>query len=218
MTDTAADVRRVPRIEAEDRLEPLYPATRLFKHAVVDAARQREEAAKLLADARAQAEQLLDQARREAEQLRHSAAGQAREQAMQQLAPLLVQAAQQVEAVSRSAVEEITQLAFRIAREVIDVEFAVQPQRIAELAQRAIEHVRTRFPQRVLVHVHPDDLSVLQAERERFAALVPRDLKLKFVADADLTPHALQVETELGHYAFSFEHELEQLREQMQRG
>ena len=112
----------------------------------------------------------------------------------------------------------MTKSAFKIARWILETEFKTKPQRVMGLVEAAIEDVRTRFPSRVCVHLHPDDHEMVSKEREQLQRLMPRDVQFDLVSNVELTRCSVIVETEMGHYDFGIESQLRAIQEAIDEG
>jgi flagellar biosynthesis/type III secretory pathway protein FliH len=109
--------------------------------------------------------------------------------------------------------DEVTNAAFKIARHVLEVEFHHKQDHVRQLVEGAIEEVRTRAPSRVCVNLHPDDHEIVVAHRDELQQLLSRDVQFDLVRNVDLAPRSILIETEMGHYDFGIDSQLESLRD-----
>lgn len=210
--------RRVARPDP-DQLQPLYPTARLLKGAVFEADQLRREAAMLrreAADLRDQAATVRQQAEQDAKSLRAVAIDEGRREGARQLAQLLENTVAQADRQSETFAKQVAEVSLRIARAVLDIQFSVQPQRIADLVTESLERLRGRFPQRVAVHLHPDDHALLLGRESGFSSLLADDTLLRLVADDAVPPHGVYLVTELGRIDASIEQQLSDLAIRLQ--
>ncbi|MEX2215517.1 MAG: FliH/SctL family protein [Phycisphaeraceae bacterium] len=196
---------------ADADIRPLYPVARLIKGAVLEAEQQRMQARELLQQAMAEAKRLVNEATAQAEAVLNEARDQGHEEGFRKFRGLIERAAADVDLFGRKFADEVTRIAFRVAREVLNVEFAVQPHRIVDLVKSAIHHIRSRYPQRIVVHLHPDDYSIVAAATEQFAGALSPETQFSLVQDADLKQRSVLLETEMGHYDFGMETQMAEI-------
>lgn len=210
--DTPAVPARLVKADAAAP-KPLYPAARLIKGAVLEAKEAKAEADRVLAEARAEAKQLRDEAKEESDALRAQARQEGILEGTATFVDMLQNAGDEVDQLFVNYPSEVTKTAFRLAQEVLAVEFELNPQRIIDLVHGAVDHVRTKFPNRVLVHLHPDDFDLVESQRDKFTGLLADEVKFGFVKNAEFSRGDVQIETELGHYDFGVQSQLELLRQ-----
>jgi len=203
---------------AESRVQPLYPATRLVKGAVLEAQEMHTEAQRVMDHARTLAEGIRDQAATEVQLALEQARQKGAAEGAAEFAALIRAAEAGVEQLSQTFAEQVTRVAFRLAEGVLHAEFKQHPERLVDLVKGAVRHVKDRMPQRVLVHLHPDDFDLIEEHREAFDGLLADDVSFGFVKNDNLAEHDVQIETELGHYDFSVSSQLEQIRERLISG
>ncbi|MEM7624463.1 MAG: FliH/SctL family protein [Planctomycetota bacterium] len=185
-------------------LHPIFPTARLVKGAVLEADQLRQEAEALEAQAQA-----------DAERLRAEAVEAGRREGAERFVGLIDAATMRGQEQGVEFADQVMTVALRVARAVIDVEFATKPERITDLIKTALAQVRDRSPKRVVAHLHPEDYALVAGRESEFAGLTPDDAAFGFVQDTDVPRHGVQLETELGHYDFAVEQQLDRLREQL---
>jgi flagellar assembly protein FliH len=205
-------VRPTAGANDSDSPRPLYPVARLIKGAVVEAEQERTKARQLLEQALAEAQRITEEAKAQAEIELSDAREKGYREGFLLYHQLIDAAQQQVSGLTERFTTEVTSIAFRVAREVLDVEFTARPERIMQVVTAAVDHLRSRFPQRILVHLHPLDFDFVQSHKDAFAGLVPPDIQFSLVKDSDLQRYEVLLETEMGHYDFSVESQLEEIR------
>jgi flagellar assembly protein FliH len=203
---------RLVRPNEEIQVRPLYPVARLIKGAVLEAEQERTKARDLLEQALAEAQRITEEAKAQAEAELATARDKGYREGFLLYHALIDRAQQQVDGLTQKFTSEVTSIAFRVAREVLDVEFAARPERIMQVVTTAVDHLRSRFPQRILVHLHPADFDYVQQHKEDFAGLVPADIQFSLVKDSELQRNEVVLETEMGHYDFSVESQLKEIR------
>jgi flagellar assembly protein FliH len=97
------------------------------------------------------------------------------------------------EAWLKDADEPIAALALAIARKVLHEQSDLLQQAIVEQTRQALERVRGAGP--VTVRVNPDDVAILQQQREALTALYEGPLPLHVEADARISRGGCLVET-----------------------
>lgn len=193
-------------------VKPLYPIGRLRKKASLEAEQFLDQARAVLERANNEAEQIIAQARAQAEQELEQARRRGEAEGAEALLAAASSAREQVQQLHERFNEEVTGAAFRVAREVLEVEFVTRTDQVAKLIGQALDHVRSRMPQRVSVHLHPSDLAMVSGHREALAERLPGSVGLDLVADESLEPRDVVIETELGHYGFGVDSQLAELR------
>lgn len=192
--------------------KPLYPVARLIKGAVLEAEELRTQARQLLQDAEAEAQRLVREANDQAQKELADARQRGFDKGFAKFHELIRQASNKVDAMSAQFGGEVTSAAFRLASEILDAELKSDPQRIIQVIATGLEHLRSRFPKRVAVHLHPDDFDLVETNKAAFTGIVSDDVQFGFVKDSDIKRHQVIMETEMGHYDFSVESQLEELR------
>ena len=196
---------------ADADVKPLYPVARLVKGAVLEAEQHRMQARELLQQAMAESKRLVAEAHEQADGVLKEAREKGREDAYKEFRALIDKATADIDLFGRKFADEVTRIAFRVAREVLNVEFSTQPQRIVDLVRSAINHIRTRYPQRVIVHLHPEDYANVVAAKDQFEGALPPDTQFSLVQDSDLKPRDVVLETEMGHYDFGMESQIAEI-------
>lgn len=192
--------------------QPLYPVARLIKGAVLEAEDLRTQARKLLQNAETEAQRLVHEAKEQAQQELSDARQRGFDEGFAKFHELVLQASKKVDAMSAQFGGEVTSAAFRLASEILDSELKSDPQRIIQVIGGGLEHLRSRFPKRVAVHLHPEDFDLVESNKSAFTGIVADDVQFGFVKDSDIQRHQVIMETEMGHYDFSVETQLEELR------
>lgn len=185
-------------------LEPVFPTARLLKGAVLEAEHIKQETV-----------ELKEQAQAKAKQLWADAVDRGKQEGAERFVGLIDAAAQHSQQQADRFPEEVTAVALKIARAVLDVEFAAKPERITDLIKTALNQVRDRFPKRIVAHLHPDDYALVAGSEAEFGGLVADDAAFGFVQDTEVPRHGVQLETELGHYDFAVGEQLDRLKEQL---
>ena len=193
-------------------VKPLYPVARLIKGAVLDAEDMKSQAKQLLQDAEKEAQRLVSEAKQQAQQELTDARQRGFDEGYAKFQQLNQQAEVQVTQLATKFSQEVTTAAFRLAREILDAELQQDPQRIIKVIESGLEHLRSRFPKRVSVHLHPEDFELVESNKTAFAGVVSEDVQFGFVKDTEVSRHHVIMETEMGHYDFSVESQLEELR------
>jgi flagellar biosynthesis/type III secretory pathway protein FliH len=198
---------------ADAKVQPLYPATRLLKGAVVEAERAAAEAARLLEDAKAQSAQIRQAATDEADAVRKAAFAAGSEEATAQFAKTLANFEAQLENLKQQFARDVQRVAFKVARMVLNVELQVKPERIVELVATVL--ARARMYNSVAVHLHPDDVERLRPHQQALARQLTFAKEIQLHADAELPPHGVRVETEMGTYDGSIDVQLKRLQDHL---
>lgn len=195
------------------RIEPLYPPTRLLRNAEAEVSRLRAEAAVDRAAAATQASDLIAAARAEAGEIRERAAREGASEAATRLGALVERAGMEWAAMRDQAEARLTDLALRLARAVVDAEFAVRPEVVRQFAVKALRHAG--FSACVRILLHPDDAALLADH----APSIARDAA--FEGDCGVWPDdsvprgSVRIATDMGDYETGIEEQFAALRRAM---
>jgi len=208
---TAAQMRpaRVLRNVEPAKLQPLYPASRLLKGAVLEADRTLADAGRVLADARQQAAAIKGAAQAEADSVRRAAFERGAAEAAAEFAELLKRLDAEIGRLQQSYARDVQRVAFRFARAVLDVEFQARPDRVADLAATLLKPAR--LYNQVTLHLHPADVELVRSRHDQLLKQLAFAKEIHFTADESLPPHGVRVETEMGLYDGSVETQLRRL-------
>jgi flagellar assembly protein FliH len=156
-----------------------------------------------------QREQEHEQAVEEAEGRGAAAVRQEVAAAVQHLTVIVDTLRSQHEEVFRAADETVVRLALAIARRIIGDAVQHDESLVLTTVHRALEHAAEA--QRVVVHIHPSDLQLVEQHASGWAGLTPRARTVRFVADAHVGRGGCVVETESGHVIAELEEQLRTL-------
>ena len=209
---------------AADQVRPLYATSRLLRGEILEAegvlAEAREarsaaeaECAQLLADARAEAQGVLQAARDSADEVRARALEEGRRAAGGEVQKLLNKAVAEVERARGVFPQEVQRTAFRFAKAILDVEFAVRPERVVELVESVLE--RARQYRQIRIHLHPLDLPLVEQARKQLEDRLTLATELRLLPDEELERQGVVIETEMGTYLGSVDEQLRPLREHL---
>lgn len=201
----------VRRHTAAVGVEPFFPPARLLRTVTIEAEQQRSEAAAELAAARAEARRMLDEAAREAEGLIDTARAEGVRRGLDSLSSILTKASDELDSFRRRLLDAEQRTAYRIAREVIEVEFAVRPERVRDLVAEALDAAEAY--KSISVFVSPSDFGVISEAREQLVASIGEKQVLEFLSDDTLGRNEIRVETEMGAFTRSLEQRLAVLRD-----
>ncbi len=211
--DEAADLPKARVVKAEvAQTEPYYPVARLIKGAVLEAEDYRAEARQLLESAKAEAERIVHEAKEQAQQELTDARQRGFDEGHGQFSRLIDRLSTQTEQMADRFGAEVTEAAFRVAREILAVELEQNPQSIIQVINTGLHDLRSRLPKRVTVHLHPEDFDLVASHKSEFAGIMPDGAQFGFVKDTNVRRHDVLIETEMGHYDFSVESQLAELR------
>lgn len=156
----------------------------------------RRRAGALLADAEEAAARLRGEAAGAREAALREAVRAGREEGLAAAAAALAGAALCREQRLEALEEEVAAAALEVARAVLGAELTATPERVLELARRALQPVRDR--REVVLRVHPADAPLLRAAQGRLAALLSRAPGLALREDWEVARGGVVVETEAG--------------------
>ncbi|HUW66312.1 MAG TPA: FliH/SctL family protein [Spirochaetia bacterium] len=181
-------------------------------------ARAGSEAENLLARAGEEARETLAIAARQADELRQKAAGEAgalREEARQEgyaagqaqaeeaQADLLAKAVRHLDQAQAERLvllegvrDEVIELAVTIAHQVVARELSMAPAAVMAIAREALELVSNR--ERVTVYVNPSEADLFRARRGDLEGSLSDRALLVIIADQEVSPGGVRVETEQG--------------------
>src|SRR5438477_224243 len=86
----------------------------------------------------------------------------------------------------------------------------LEADRIAPLFSQVMKPARPYH--RVKIHLHPDDVDRVRADQPRLAKQLAFVRDLQFCPDADLPPHGVRVETEMGSYLGTVDTQIRKLQ------
>lgn len=191
------------------RTTPLYPPSRLLRSGEAEAAR-------LLAQARAERETaareaaaLVAAATSEADSIRAQAAKEGASEAAGQLSTLLEATRKELSSFRDEAADQIIRLALRLARVVVDAELAKHPERVRELAVKALRHAA--FSAHVRVLMHPQDAALIAEHAAGLSREAGFEGDLAVEADDTVPRGGVRVATEMGDYDAGVETQFREL-------
>lgn len=169
--------------------------------------RARIEAAQLLDAASRQARELVENARGETESLREKAreegyaaglatAAEETRETYVRAGQVLVQAQEERRLLLAGLEEELAQLALVIAKQVVARELGQAPAAVMAIAREALELVKNR--ERVTVYVNPAEADLFRARRGDLEGSLSDRALLVIIADHEVPPGGVRVETEQG--------------------
>ena len=216
-TPPAASIRpgRIVR-NADARVEPLYPATRLLKAAGFDVERLATEALQTREAATSEAAATLKSAHDEAAAVRKTAFERGALEAATEFTQLLQRLDSEIEKLKARFAIDVQRVAFRFAKAILDVEFQALPERLVQLIEQLLKPAGMYY--RVTIHLHPDDVERVRADQRRLARQLVFAQDLQFAADPKLPPHGVRVETEMGSYDGTLDTQIRRLQNHLLPG
>ena len=179
-----------------ERIEPLFPSTRLVRGAAARAMQLHEEAQRTLAQATRQAEQLIAAAQERTAELEARAVQEARTLAAGRLNELMAS----VEATVRTWTEEqsrqLAHAAARLAGTIVRSELTRSPERIAELAAQTL--ARARHETVAALEMHPEDAVLAQEALEQIVVAARYSGGLRIVGNPALSRGSVRLHTTQG--------------------
>lgn len=129
------------------------------------------------------------------------------------LAATIADVRRQLEAQRVRLEADLPRAALALARRILDVEFAANPERIVDLARSAVR--AARGADRIEVYVHPSQLPALRKAMAALAREAPDASEVRLVPDPSLQPLGLRLETDMGSYFAGLEDRLRRLESQV---
>ena len=201
---------------ADARVMPLYPATRLIKGAVVDAERTVADARRAHEAALGETAVMRKQAKDEVDAVRREAFEFGAKQAASEFAELLKKLDAEIEAMKKRFATDVQRVAFRFAKAILDVEFQANPDRLVQLVSKVIQPARLYH--RVKIHLHPDDVERVKTHQADLIKQLAFARDIQFCPADDLPPHGVRVETEMGAYDGNLNTQIRRLQEHLLPG
>lgn len=206
--------------------EPLYAATRVLSGEALALERGLEQAREELRATREACVQMREQAERECaavlEAAREQVEGEkrravqsARQAASRKWRATLQALEREIEQQREQFEADVLEASYRFARAILDVEFAVRPERIVELVATAVE--RARLHGRIELHLHPDEAPLVKAAIDRLRAERGLRGEITVHQDRKLSLRGVRIETEMGAYDASIDEQFRPLREHLAR-
>lgn len=202
--------------EQAAKAEPLYPAARLLKGNVIEAAQTLEAAQRAITAVKADAARIRQESEAELERLRDEARRQGEQRAAAEFAKLLESLSGEIEAFKADAAERVKRLVFAFAKSVLDAELKCQPDVLVELVRSVLE--KAKAYSQIAVVLHPDDLANVRKHGESLLDALPFAEQLQFREDAGLQLHGCRIETEMGTFDGSLEVQLSRMHEHLAQG
>jgi flagellar biosynthesis/type III secretory pathway protein FliH len=115
----------------------------------------------------------------------------------------------QHEEIFRTAEETVVRLSVAIAQRIVGDAVRLDDAVVLTTVRRALEHAAEA--QRVVVHVHPGDLQLVEQHAGGWAALTPRARTVRFQADPRVGRGGCVIETEAGQVIAELEEQLRTL-------
>ncbi|MBL9000699.1 MAG: hypothetical protein JNK25_06135 [Phycisphaerae bacterium] len=214
MMNDPASIRTARIVRAADaRVEPLYPPTRLLRSAEAEVSRLRAEAAVDRAAAATEASDLIAAARAEAGEIRDRAAREGANEAATRLGALVERAGMEWAAMRDQAEARISDLALRLARAVVDAEFAARPEVVRQFAVKALRHAG--FSACVRIFLHPEDAALLAEHAPSIARDAAFDGDCGVWPDDSVPRGSVRIATDMGDYETGIEEQFAALRRAM---
>jgi type III secretion protein L len=166
------------------------PIARRIPREVVDA---HAEARAIVSRAEDTAKTLLAEARKASSNVAALAAGEARDLEVAKLASAFLLLRSREEARAEGDIARAIALAVMLAERLVGAELEVHPQRIAQMARRALEEARGA--RKVTIAAHPLDVDALRSKVDELNVLTGA---LEIAADPTLSRGSLSLHTDLG--------------------
>ena len=186
---------------------------RVIPRVLVDA---RSEATGLIAAARVEADALVEHARGESERIRDEARAAGAFEGRADINAVMAQAVAARAIASDRDLDAVAQLALEVASTILGREAASGPDVLRDVSQRALGRVRRA--RRIVLHVHPDDFELAQAQCR---AWLPAGSDPEIIA-AEIDPSVgrggVIVASEIGRLDARLDTQLEALRRALAGG
>ena len=207
---TPRDARIVRSSAATGRVAPLYASTRLLRGAVVDAEQSvikaHEARDKALAEAAAIRQKAID----EANAVRQDAFEHGARDAAAEFGQMLQRFEEEFDKLKARFAVDVQKVAFKFAKAILDVEFSVKPDRVADLVAMVLKPAR--LYNNITVHLHPADVDRVRKFHDQLVKRMEFAHEIVFAADEKLQLHGVRVETEMGSYEGSIDTQIRRLQ------
>lgn len=197
--------------EGRPTLHPLFSPSRVMSTAAEEARLAREEAARILSQAQREAQQLLDDAAQRAQEMLATATTEAGEKSARSIERLLATLEAQAETDHRRRAQTLAETSLRIARAILDAEFSLRPERLADLLSALLARVGDE--PRVTVALHPEDAEILERHGVSIGTRAGYHGTLVIVPDPDLPRASIHLATSVGAYDASLSTQFSRVRE-----
>ena len=209
-------------------VEPLYPTSRLLKTAIFEAEELKVAAEEMLAEATKRADERVAAAKEEAARIvaaaesdagsiREEAARAARDEVVEQWSALIGQFNTAVGEYNQRLPEWVRDAGFKLARQILDVEFTAKPDRILKLVERALQ--KARRDTSVTIRLHPDDFRLVEPLRHDLQEKHGLDQPPTMLESDDVPRHSVHLETGVNRAAYhiGLDELFEELRRQIEK-
>lgn len=168
----------------------IAPTGRRVPREVVDAA---DEARKIVSSARERATAITEAAERAASDVRLKAEAEGRAEGVATVAAKAIELAAHEARADERELDRAVALARLLAERLLGEALAIDPTRVSSLARQALREAGGA--RRVQIVCHPDDVSLLEAERDTWGTSFEA---VDVVADPGRSRGQLRIETEIG--------------------
>ncbi|MFQ5590779.1 MAG: FliH/SctL family protein [Phycisphaerae bacterium] len=206
-----ASVRVLRAADAD--VEPLYPATRLLKTNVEEAAVKIAEAQEQLAQIRAECERVRSAARTEVEAVRQQAYEEGVREAVGQIGDVVCAVQQAAQRFSQDVADKVVDLVQTFAAEILHIECEISREAMIELVTSVLECAKLYST--ITVVLHPSDVEVVRSHREQLVERLPFAESIHFKEDPHLGRHGCRIETEMGTFDGSLSVQLSKLHDHL---
>jgi flagellar assembly protein FliH len=207
-----------------------YAATRLLRGGVAELRALEDAARATLEAARRDAEAIVEEAKRraadlhqaavvETEKARAEAERVARADVAARGEAVLTSLQRAGESWSAKYPADVVAYAFKLARRVVECEFAAKPERVLEFVKSALEKARFGGAP-IVVYLHPDDVPLVQTAASALAEKLRLVDTPRIVEDPQLTRSSVRVEAGVNRSAWhaGVDAEFTDLKKQLERG
>lgn len=202
----------LPTILASDSpvartVRPLLGGSRVLRGAIVEDLQAIEEEIRELHE---EARRVLEDAQHRAAEIEERAKKDGYRDGIAECTEQLASARAEHEKLRQQAEQDMVTLAFHIARRLIGHAIEVEPMVVRDIVGEALVTARGR--RQILLRIHPDDLEVVEKNRDDYARELD-GVPVQFEADASLERGGCVIDTESGRIDARLETQLAVLRE-----
>jgi flagellar assembly protein FliH len=195
----------LPKVIDQEVLVAHERARSILREAEQDAERCCEEA-------RQRAAAILREAMEEGERLRAQAAARGGAEGLARWESLILEHGETMRQALDEAQPQLVQLAVRVAEKILRQRLQSDPDAIVPMLQEALGTVRSYRGSHLLLHLHPDDIPLVQRAQRRLQAHDARWSTVELVAQEGMTRGGCRIETDFGTIEASVETQLGAIR------
>ena len=165
----------------------------------------KQQAQQILAEAEARARAILEEAEQAHARAVEEGYREGYEKGLAEWLTAIREVQVQMQHLVEQAKPELIRLAVRVAEKILRQQLADDPTRLLPMIDEAFRSLRAQKGATILLRVHPNDRSMLEAHRKRWLDRMPWIGELQVIADEEIRPGGCRIETDFGSVDLTLE-------------